>query len=88
MPIWLKICAGRFIQWFWPIKLTRRIEEYMTLRYGDFILFKPPFNYYTMGLWLIPLLLLMTGGMILPGAHYSPRKIAASNVYFGVLSFC
>ena len=57
-------------------KTDAQIKEYMTLRYGDFILFKPPFNFYTLGLWLLPLLLLMMGGMILWRITH-PRKIAA-----------
>lgn len=57
-------------------KTDAQIKEYMTLRYGDFILFKPPFNFYTLGLWLPPLLLLMMGGVILWRITH-PRKIAA-----------
>jgi cytochrome c-type biogenesis protein CcmH len=42
-----------------------QIRAYLTQRYGDFILFKPPVNRYTLGLWLLPLLLLAAGAVIL-----------------------
>jgi cytochrome c-type biogenesis protein CcmH len=52
-----------------------QIKQYMTDRYGDFILFKPPFNPQTWALWLTPFILLMVGGMILWRITHS-RKIA------------
>ncbi len=38
-----------------------QITHYLTERYGDFILFKPPFKWVTLVLWLGPLLFLAAG---------------------------
>lgn len=38
------------------------VVEYLTARYGDFVLYRPPFNAVTALLWLSPVLLLMVGG--------------------------
>lgn len=46
-------------------KTDAQIKDYMTTRYGDYILFKPPFNAQTALLWLGPLLLLAPGFFIL-----------------------
>ena len=42
------------------------IYEFLTDRYGDFILLKPPFNLKTLFLWLLPIifLILLAGGWI------------------------
>jgi cytochrome c-type biogenesis protein CcmH len=37
------------------------IVDYLVARYGDFILYRPPFNFATLGLWLGPILLLLSG---------------------------
>jgi cytochrome c-type biogenesis protein CcmH len=39
-----------------------QIRSYMVERYGDFVLYKPPFKATTLVLWLGPLLLLLVGG--------------------------
>lgn len=43
------------------------IKEFMRSRYGDFVLYEPPFNWSTAFLWLGPfaLLILVIGGLIL-----------------------
>ncbi len=41
-----------------------QIRAYMVERYGDFVLYKPPFKASTAMLWLGPLLLLAVGGAI------------------------
>jgi cytochrome c-type biogenesis protein CcmH/NrfF len=41
-----------------------QIRTYMVERYGDFVLYKPPFKATTLVLWLGPLLLLVLGGAI------------------------
>lgn len=46
-------------------KSDAEIKQYMTARYGDYILFKPPFNAQTSLLWLGPLLLLALAFFIL-----------------------
>ena len=38
------------------------IIAYLTSRYGDYILFRPPLNHLTIWLWLSPVLLLLAGG--------------------------
>jgi cytochrome c-type biogenesis protein CcmH len=39
----------------------QQIRDYLVTRYGDFILYKPPLNAATFGLWFGPLLLLIIG---------------------------
>ncbi len=43
----------------------QQIIEYMTARYGDFVLYRPPFKATTVLLWLGPLLLLLVGVLTL-----------------------
>lgn len=45
-------------------KSEAQVREFMTERYGDFILYRPPFAPRTWLLWLAPLLLLVGGGWI------------------------
>jgi len=40
-----------------------QIIDYMTERYGDFVLYRPPFNARTLILWLAPVLTLLVGGI-------------------------
>ena len=42
-------------------KSDEQIRDYMVERYGDFVLYKPPFKATTLVLWLGPLLLLAAG---------------------------
>ena len=46
-------------------RTPQEIREYMTARYGDFVLYRPPFKPTTLLLWLGPALLLAVGGMAL-----------------------
>jgi cytochrome c-type biogenesis protein CcmH len=39
----------------------QKIIDYLVSRYGDFILYRPPLNAVTVGLWFGPLLLLIAG---------------------------
>ena len=39
------------------------IQHYLVARYGDYVLFQPPFSVNTSALWILPFLLLL-GGMI------------------------
>lgn len=43
----------------------QEIIDYMTARYGDFVLYRPPFKATTVLLWLGPLLLLIVGVLTL-----------------------
>lgn len=45
-------------------KSQSEITEYLRARYGDFISYKPPFNWQTAFLWLAPLLALVLGAYI------------------------
>jgi cytochrome c-type biogenesis protein CcmH len=42
----------------------REVIDYMTQRYGDFVLYRPPFKATTLLLWLGPALLLLIGGAL------------------------
>jgi cytochrome c-type biogenesis protein CcmH len=44
-------------------KSDREIIDFMTNRYGDFVLYKPPVKATTVLLWFGPLLLLVIGGL-------------------------
>ncbi len=39
----------------------QEIRDYLVARYGNFILYRPPFNAATLGLWLGPLAVLLMG---------------------------
>lgn len=41
----------------------RQVMDYLTARYGDFVLLKPPFKASTLLLWLAPLFFLLVGGI-------------------------
>ncbi len=43
----------------------REVLDYMTERYGDFVLYKPPFKPTTALLWAGPALMLVVGGAVL-----------------------
>lgn len=51
-------------------KNDREVLEYLTDRYGDYVLYQPPFKPVTYLLWLGPLLFLLLG----LGAWYSAMK--------------
>lgn len=51
-------------------KNDREVIEYLTERYGDFVLYQPPFKPVTYLLWLGPFLFLLIGG----GAWYAALK--------------
>ena len=40
-----------------------QIIDYMTERYGDFVLYRPPFNVKTLILWVAPILTILVGGI-------------------------
>ena len=42
----------------------KEVIDYLTTRYGDFVLYRPPFKPVTYLLWLGPLLFLSLGGTI------------------------
>lgn len=44
-------------------KNDKEVVEYLVARYGDFVLYKPPFKPLTLVLWLGPLFFLLVGGI-------------------------
>ncbi len=44
-------------------KDDKQVVEYLVARYGDFVLYNPPFKPLTLVLWLGPLMFLLIGGM-------------------------
>lgn len=39
----------------------QQIIDYLVTRYGDYVMYRPPFNKLTFGLWLGPFIVLLTG---------------------------
>ncbi|MDA0124733.1 MULTISPECIES: heme lyase NrfEFG subunit NrfF [Vibrio] len=37
----------------------QEVKDYLVTRYGNIVLYKPPFNYYTAMLWILPALFLI-----------------------------
>jgi cytochrome c-type biogenesis protein CcmH len=57
---------------------NRQITDYLTERYGDFVLYKPPFKAITLLLWLGPVLLVLLAlGMAYAFARRSRRTATA-----------
>ena len=54
-------CATRVIEQVKAGKTNQEIVDYMVDRYGDFVLYKPPFKLSTAILWLGPLCLFLIG---------------------------
>ena len=52
-------------------KTSNEIRTYMTDRYGDFVLYRPPFNSTTLFLWLGPFILLL---LVVIGVVINVRK--------------
>jgi len=46
-------------------KSDQEIKDYLVQRYGDFILYRPPFSGVTALVWLAPLILLVAGSSLL-----------------------
>ena len=51
----------------------REVREFMVARYGDFVLYKPPFKASTAALWLGPFALLLAGAVLLVRRLRRPR---------------
>lgn len=58
-------------------KSDPEVIDYLTARYGDFVLYRPPFKPVTYLLWLGPVLFLATGGAIWFVTLKRRRKIQA-----------
>ena len=46
-------------------KTEAEIKKFLLARYGDFVLYRPPFQYTTAILWMAPLMLLIVGALAL-----------------------
>ena len=51
------------------------IYKFLTDRYGDFILLKPPFKFSTYALWLLPFIFLMIGIFVIYSHNKKSKKI-------------
>lgn len=59
-------------------KSASEIKRYLTDRYGDFVLFRPPFDVRTWLLWIGPFALVLLGLGVLVRQIRSTRRAAAS----------
>jgi cytochrome c-type biogenesis protein CcmH len=55
----------------------REIVDFMVARYGDFVLYRPPFKLTTLLLWLGPLLLVAAGTVVLARQLRAQRGVEA-----------
>ena len=62
-------------------KSDREILDYMVERYGEFVLYRPPFNYKTILLWAGPFLLLLIAMFILIQQIRTRHKHLASEEF-------
>jgi cytochrome c-type biogenesis protein CcmH len=62
-------------------KSDREILDYMVQRYGEFVLYRPPFNYKTVLLWAGPFLLLLIAMFMLIQQIRSRHKRLASEEF-------
>jgi cytochrome c-type biogenesis protein CcmH len=60
-------------------KTNEDVVDFMVARYGDFVLFRPPFNAKTVALWVAPFILAL-GGLVLLVAHLRRRPAAQPTV--------
>jgi len=58
-------------------KSNGEIMDFMVARYGDFVLYRPPFKLTTVLLWLGPLLLVVAGFLILARLLRARRRVQA-----------
>ena len=56
-------------------KTEKEIYKFLTDRYGDFILLKPPFKMDTLALWLLPLIFVLLGIFIIYFHNKKSKKI-------------
>lgn len=57
----------------------KEVKEYLVARYGDFILYRPPFKGTTAFVWLAPLILFVLGaGILIINLVRRRRKLASS----------
>ena len=59
-------------------RTSEAAKEFLTSRYGDFVLYRPPIRPYTMLLWFGPLLMLIAGLVVLALVVRGYRRSAES----------
>ncbi len=79
MPTSPTICAGWFATGWSPVTATTQVLAYITERYGDFVLLKPPVRPATWLLWFGPPAVLAAGGLLIV-VYFRTRGAAAGNV--------
>ena len=52
----------------------QEVRDFLQARYGDFVLYNPPFNSRTMLIWLVPLGLAIVGALVLFGLLRRARQ--------------
>lgn len=57
-----------------------QIRDTMRARYGDYVLFRPRFALGTALLWFLPLVVLLTGGLVFALMNKKPEKTAVSEL--------
>ncbi len=55
----------------------QQVKDYLTARYGDFILLKPPFRARTLLLWIGPALIFLAGAAVIAFAALRRRRVGA-----------
>ena len=58
---------------------NKEIYNFLTDRYGDFILLKPPFKPSTMPLWLLPFIFFLFGILLIFRHNKKSKKIKKDN---------
>jgi cytochrome c-type biogenesis protein CcmH len=61
-------------------RTDREVLDFLTTRYGDFVLFRPPFKPLTYLLWVGPFLFLLLGGLIWFAALRARRAVTIAPV--------
>ena len=56
-------------------KQDKEIYKFLTDRYGDFILLKPPFKLSTLALWILPFIFLVIGIFVIISYNKKSKKI-------------
>ena len=56
-------------------KQDKEIYKFLTDRYGDFILLKPPFKLSTLALWILPFIFLVIGIFVIFSYNKKSKKI-------------
>lgn len=56
------------------------VEAFLVARYGEFVLFKPPFNPSTYALWFAPVALFLTGGLAAAVAFRQRRSVRTAKL--------